>query len=61
MRSYTLFGLDESHQIVSTEKLSADCVEAVQRIAEDRLARFHRVEVWEASVCIVRIHKAQPA
>ena len=55
MRNFTLFGLDEGHQVVSTETLSAESLDAARRTAHERLAHFARVEVWEESVCIARL------
>ncbi len=54
MRSYTLYGLDRRQHVLATERISAADLETARSIARARLTQFPMVELWEASVCIVR-------
>lgn len=54
MRSYTLYGLDRRQHVLAAERISAADLETARSIARERLTQFPMVELWEASVCIVR-------
>ena len=61
MRSYTLYGLDRREHVLAAERISAADIETARSIARARLAQFPMVELWEASVCIIRQARADPA
>jgi hypothetical protein len=54
MRSYTFYGLDRRQHVLAAERISAADLETARSIACERLTQFPMVELWEASVCIVR-------
>lgn len=60
MRSFTLYGLDESQRLLAAERFDADDLGSARRTATERLAAFPRVELWEGSVCVIRCARPVP-
>ena len=54
MRNYTLYGLDQRQHVLAAERISAADLKTARSMALARLRQFPMVELWEASVCIVR-------
>lgn len=52
--SFVLYGLDKGGRLVSSERFSAPVLTDALRLAEQRLTRFERVELWDGSVCVLR-------
>lgn len=62
MHDFTLYGLDDEDRVLAIESLQAERVDDARRIARARLARFPRVELWSAAVCVYRSrNRTRPA
>jgi hypothetical protein len=60
MQAYTLYGLDENEQPVSTEILKADEVnDHIRRLTRERLRSFAAVELWQGPSCLIRVTRRQ--
>jgi len=60
MREFVLYGLDESGAVKSTERFSGMGDAEMRRIADNRLEAFARVEVWEGTICVIRLNRRKP-
>jgi hypothetical protein len=55
MRSFSLYGVDTDDHVASCEHFAAaTTADAVQR-AYEKLRRFHKVELWERSTCVLEL------
>ncbi|THD77227.1 MAG: hypothetical protein E7812_14870 [Phenylobacterium sp.] len=54
MRSFVLYGLDLADQVLATETLRAEGLEAARLLARTRLLDFPKVELWSEAVCVYR-------
>jgi hypothetical protein len=57
--NFTLYGLDEAGRTSASELLRDVERGALRQIAEQRLERFSRVEIWEGPVCILRLARTK--
>jgi hypothetical protein len=60
MREFVLYGLDESGAVRSTERFAGIAETEMRQIAGKRLETYARVEVWDGSICVIRLNRRKP-
>jgi len=50
-----LYGLNEAGEPVLAEQFPAELRADIHRLAAERLATHHAIEVWEGPTCILRL------
>jgi hypothetical protein len=54
---FILYGLNAADEPAFAERLALDLRPQLKDIARERLARCHRVEVWEGPACVLRLRR----
>jgi len=54
-----LYGLGREGAVQHTEMLGEQDSGQLRTLAQSRLKRFHKVEVWVESVCVVRLRRTE--
>jgi hypothetical protein len=60
VRKFTFYGLDGSRRVVATDELEGMTLAAAKSAARSRLAQYETVELWDATVLILRERRGEP-